>query len=194
MLASASRAIICWFSRCFLVLLKPELFSYGNKKNPLNTMLCIPAQPDITLTSCHLQTFPPFLSFPSISEPGCQLTGKEPISQSRFLPFPPAGCPPAGGQRLQTPLPGCTSPQQPRSKGWYPGLPTLHPPKSRLLYFPCNSHQEGWDGRSGLQGGTLSPTPASQDALSLCNGYPRSQPRHAACSWWFRLRFLTPKK
>lgn len=111
-----------------------------------------------------------------------------------FPPFPPGWLPTCGGQRLQTPLPGCTSPQQPRSKGWYPGLPTLHPPKSRLLYFPCNSHQEGWDGRSGLQGGTLSPTPASQDALSLCNGYPRSQPRHAACSWWFRLRFLTPKK
>lgn len=37
---------------------------------------------------CHLQTFCPFLSFPSISEPGCQLAGEMPISQGSFLPFP----------------------------------------------------------------------------------------------------------
>lgn len=109
---------------------------------------------------CHLQTFCPFLGFPSISEPGCQLTGEKPISQSSFFPFPWEASPPwlstLQGQRLQTALPACTSPQLPEARAGTQGCPDPSPrtsfPPGKLSCLPHNSHQDGWEGRSSLQG------------------------------------------
>lgn len=106
-------------------------------KKPLNTTLHVPAQPDITLTSATYRHFVLFLSFPSISEPA----SKQHISQSSFLPFPPPpressppGCSLLGAKPADPPSPWCTSPQQPRSKGWYSGP---HTPRDAVLsYFP----------------------------------------------------------
>lgn len=104
---------------------------------------------------CHLQTLHPFLSFPSISEPGCQLAGQKPISQSSFLPLSwERAC-------LAVLLPGWTPGQTP-SQGWHPGLPRPAVPGPK---------GEGGEGSSILQG-LPGPAPASWGAL---NGYQRSQ-------------------
>lgn len=193
MLASASKAIICWFSRCFLVLQKPELFSYGNKKNPKYYVMH-PSSARHYSDLCHLQTFCPFLTFPSILEPGCQLTGEEPISQSRFLPFPPTGCPPVGGRGCRPPCQGVHHRSNPEARAGTQACPLRIPPSQDCCISHATATRKDGMAGPGCTGGTLSPTPASQDALSLCNGYPRAQPPHAACSHWLRLSFLTPKK
>lgn len=100
---------------------------------------------------CHLHTFLPFLKFffPPVFQ-----------SQATNSPSPRAGSScsrPSPGSR-----PPCTSPQHPRSKGWYPGL---HPPR------------EGCPG--GIShptsiAGAPSPVPASQGALRPRTWYPRS--------------------
>lgn len=168
-LASASRAIICWFSHCFLVLRKPKLFSYRNKKKKI-TKYYVPDPSSTRHYSdiCHLKTFYPFLSFPSISEPGCRQGAHFPEQFPPGKRARPAAHPPVA--EATDPPRQAVHHQRPRSKGWYPGLPSPHPPMSSLPPGGCrSSHQEG---RSRHHGVPTAPVTGTWG--------PRSQPHHAA--------------
>lgn len=126
---------------------------------------------------CHLQTFCPFLSFPSVSEAGCQLTGQKPISQSTFLPFPWEARLPGWAEAAECPARVNSTPA-PQEQGWHPE-PS---PDQTLLQgsspISHNSHCEGWEGSSSLQG----PPECCPSTL----GCPQSQ--HTPCSSLTRLQ------
>lgn len=145
---------------------------------------------------CHLQTFCPFLSFPSISEPGCQLAGEMPISQGSFLPFPWEaslawlGTLQGRGCRLpcqDVPHPSTQKPGLAPRAGTQ-GCPEPSPdqacPREAVL-SPKHSPQEG--DRAGPSCRALPQHPGVPQPL---NGYMRSQ--HIPCSS-LRSSFSTPK-
>lgn len=122
---------------------------------------------------CHLQTFCPFLSFPSISEPGCQLTGEKPISQSSFFPFPweasPPGCPHSRGRGYRPPcqrVPHHSS----LKEGLAPRAAQTHLPDQAFPQGSCPiSHTTATrrDGRAGPAcRDSPSSAPASRGALN----------------------------
>lgn len=127
---------------------------------------------------CHLKTFLPLLSFPSISEPGCQLTGEEPISQSSFFPFPPgkpahlAALPP-GAEAAGSPCQGVHHRSNPEAGAGTQTCPACIPPPPGQA-FPqggCRTSHATATGRDGRAGprcrGWPSPRLASRGDRAL---------------------------
>lgn len=117
---------------------------------------------------CHLKTFLPLLSFPSISEPGCQLTGEEPISQSSFFPFPPgkpahlAALPP-GAEAAGSPCQGVHHRSNPEAGAGTQTCPAcIPPPQVKLspreaVVLPTRQPPGGMGGQVHAAGGGQAP-------------------------------------